>query len=41
MMLGTTNIKKNVEERNYRNKIMYIKLESEVDYHQDARSTTL
>ena len=27
---------KHVEEHNYRNKILYIKLESEVNYHQDA-----
>jgi len=31
---------KHVEEHNYRNKILVIKLESEVNYHQDARSTT-
>ena len=31
---------KHVEEHNYRNKILCIKLESEVNYHQDARSAT-
>ena len=31
---------KHVEEHNYRNKILCIKLESETNYHQDARSTT-